>query len=76
MREMYDETEEEGYFERFCEENIDDFFYMKTAFIKKLLNNYDFSNDFLESHLKEFTKIKCKSLVQGIMQDNVNSCNA
>lgn len=73
MREVYDESKEKGYFERFCEENIDDFFYLQTAFIKKLLNCYDFSNDFLERHLKEFTKIKCKSLVQGIMQDNVNS---
>lgn len=76
MREIYDESEGEGYFERFCEEHIDDFFYLQTAFIKKLLNSYDFSNDFLESHLKGFAKIKCKSLVQGIMQDNVNSCNA
>lgn len=76
MREIYDGSEEKGYFERFCEEHIYDFFYMETAFIKKLLNIYDFSNDFLERHLKEFAKIKCKSLVQGIMQDNVNSCNA
>ena len=73
MREIYDESKGEGYFERFCEEHIDDFFCLQTAFIKKLLNCYDFSNDFLERHLKEFTKIKCKSLVQGIMQDNVNS---
>lgn len=76
MKEIYDESEEEGYFERFCEENIDDFFCLETAFIKKLLNSYDFSNDFLESHLNEFAKIKCRSLVKSIMQDNVNSCNA
>lgn len=60
LREVYDKTEEKGYFEKFCEKHFDLFMSMcknGDRHIKYMIIFYDFSEKFLEKHKKEFDSV-------------------
>lgn len=60
LREVYDKTEEKGYFEKFCEKHFDLFMSMcknGDRHIEDMVIFYDFSEKFIEKHKKEFDSV-------------------
>ncbi len=70
LKEMWDGSVDKGYFENFCSDYIDTFFFQEAKEIKAFLALYPFSTEFLEENMEMFVSRKCGKAAKEAIERN------
>lgn len=70
LKEMWDGSVDKGYFEDFCFNYIDTFFFQEAKEIKAFLALYPFSTKFIEGNMEMFVSKKCGKAAKEAIERN------